>query len=512
MDPVSLLSLFGLALTGGGIALFADWLGRHLGKKKKRLFSLRPRHTARLLTFTAGFVIPISAVLLVMAASSDVRSWLVEGRQIASQNRILKQEQETIQHQKTEAQTELTRRTSDLKLRSSELQKAIEQTVKAKGDIERYRSEATRLVQTAKRLSSTISDLRTKADQQSNLLIASKRDLESSKKEIDSNNRALSGLRSERDELIRQESQLIRENTQLDKDNKKFASQLTDLESKIKEKAAIEMGLTKANADLAAVVSARQSALEQTEALLSQAKSDLDVANRSLQTANMALEASLDASRRRPMIFRQGQELGRLTNPPSVNLVEARALLQNLLKSARTVAADAGGAPSSQGSRPVAGIWPLQGDSGHLFSVEEQEAQIVNSIKVNNEFLVLVATATWNVFEGEPVPLDIRAYRNPIVFKKDAIIAETRIDGRQDDDAIVKAIDRFLTTNVKQRAVTNKMIPVNGRPNSYGSVNSDEILALLKLIKEANRDVRVVAFAPDDIRAADELRVKFRTY
>src|SRR5437588_10392153 len=74
---LSVLLVLMLVVLGGVIAYFADRLGRTLGKKRLSLMGLRPRHTAEVLTVAAGAVIPIVTFAIVMAASADVREWIL---------------------------------------------------------------------------------------------------------------------------------------------------------------------------------------------------------------------------------------------------------------------------------------------------------------------------------------------------------------------------------------------------------------------------------------------------
>ena len=53
------------------------------------------------------------------------------------------------------------------------------------------------------------------------------------------------------------------------------------------------------------------------------------------------------------------------------------------------------------------------------------------------------------------------------------------------------------------------MIPVEGRENAFGQVPTEEILDLVKQIREANRKVKLRVDAAEDTRAADALKLKF---
>jgi hypothetical protein len=54
------------------------------------------------------------------------------------------------------------------------------------------------------------------------------------------------------------------------------------------------------------------------------------------------------------------------------------------------------------------------------------------------------------------------------------------------------------------------MIPFQGTAETFGEISSEEILALVKMIRSADRTVRLVAFVTEDTRAGDVLQVKFK--
>src|SRR5579862_4452496 len=80
MDVISGLFLIVFVVLGGVIAVIADELGRRIGKRRLVLHRrIRPRTTARILTFVSGVMITVLTIVLIWVASSDVRTWLREG-------------------------------------------------------------------------------------------------------------------------------------------------------------------------------------------------------------------------------------------------------------------------------------------------------------------------------------------------------------------------------------------------------------------------------------------------
>lgn len=60
-------------VVAGGIAYFANRLGRHIGKRKMSIFHLRPRHTSILITTFTGAAIAVITLTVFAALSEPVR-------------------------------------------------------------------------------------------------------------------------------------------------------------------------------------------------------------------------------------------------------------------------------------------------------------------------------------------------------------------------------------------------------------------------------------------------------
>jgi hypothetical protein len=145
-----------------------------------------------------------------------------------------------------------------------------------------------------------------------------------------------------------------------------------------------------------------------------------------------------------------------------------------------------------------------------VIPASEIERSVVNSISRIGFEQVLVATSGMNAFVGEPVPLEIRWFPNPIVLRKGDLVAESRIDGTLSSSDVLAQITEFFRKSVRSKAHELGMVPVLGQESTFGSVSNEDLLALLSSIKEANRRIRLLAFAGQDTRAGDPLRLEFR--
>ncbi len=65
--------IFLLAVLGGVIAFIADKLGSKIGKKKLRIFGLRPHDTSVLLTVLSGVLISLFSMGILAVSSESAR-------------------------------------------------------------------------------------------------------------------------------------------------------------------------------------------------------------------------------------------------------------------------------------------------------------------------------------------------------------------------------------------------------------------------------------------------------
>ncbi len=83
------LLLIVLAITGGVIAYLGDKLGSKIGKKRLRLFGLRPHDTSVLMTIVSGVLVATLTMGVLMATSKEVRTALFGMKQIQQEIRSL---------------------------------------------------------------------------------------------------------------------------------------------------------------------------------------------------------------------------------------------------------------------------------------------------------------------------------------------------------------------------------------------------------------------------------------
>ncbi|MCX7800679.1 MAG: DUF3084 domain-containing protein [Fimbriimonadales bacterium] len=501
MDVLSVGFVVLVVLLGGVIAFLAARLGRRLGKKRLSLFGLRPRHTAELMTVGAGVLIPLVTVLIVMAASRDAREWLIRGRLLAQDTQRLQSQVANLEAERASLGTEIrgkAEQVADLNRRLGRLQVRLREL---DARAERYRAQSAEASRKAARLQARVAAL-------SKDLATKLAELQSAQEKVERTRREYATLEREFQAINREREDAYRENLRLDQENAALSRDVAQAKREVEQLAADRQRL---ESDLATVRNAYEQTLRNFEADLERIKlqrdqrqAELKAAEEQLAMRTEQLRQSIGRTRTEPMIFAIGEELARYPVEARLTRETADAALRSLLRIARTRASERGAQPLPGMNQP-AGLFDASTPSG-IVTVAQQESEIVRSLTGRPENLVLIATASFNAFRGEYVPLTVRIYRNPIVFRDGETIAEGRIDGTRADDQVAKDVAEFVRQSVVDRAVRERMIPARGREDAFGRV---EILETVQRIRDANRLVRLRAVADGDIRAADPLKIRF---
>lgn len=107
-DFISLfLKILFFFIIGVIISLFADNIGKKIGKKKIVLFNLRPRYTAMIITAISGGIIAIISSLILSLLSKDAKTYLFQMNKIKQEIYVYKQEVNKLKQRYEELLTEI---------------------------------------------------------------------------------------------------------------------------------------------------------------------------------------------------------------------------------------------------------------------------------------------------------------------------------------------------------------------------------------------------------------------
>ncbi len=477
------LIVFGLVLAvmGGGIAYAGDRLGSYIGKKRHSSFGLRPRHTAMLWTVVSGGGVAVLTLLLFLALNHAFSVAVVRGPQLLASNRALSSQNKALTRQslanERQAAADSQRAAQAQAEADAAQQKAASAQAQAAKGQAALAAVAGKLTQAQQGLQQAGQVLANRqkalADAQAHLADARR------------------GLGTTRGELARAQTQV-----------RQAKAGVTQAQRQVQQ----------ANSQLAG---ASRSVLQ-----LGIRQDELARENTRLARQNSAQRDALAATQGRPLVLRREEELGRVVVKADQPIEDLHHTLAVFLDRVELTARKrgAGGTDSSP-----AIIVPAPGESGKGPLGNDKSAReaaltgLAQSIAAQGETLpsiVVVAAARYNTFKSEPVHVDLRPYANLLVFPKGQVIAQGTLDGRGNEDAILRGLQSFLTGQVRAAALQRGLIPLrdpqSGEPQVGEPIDSAESLELVHQIRDAGAGARLTASAAEDTYSADLLRLRLR--
>ncbi len=92
--------IIAILLLGGLIAALGDRIGSKVGKARLRLFKLRPKQTAVVITITTGILISSSTLLILFTLSESLRQGIFELDEILRKRREITAQLRTVEKEK----------------------------------------------------------------------------------------------------------------------------------------------------------------------------------------------------------------------------------------------------------------------------------------------------------------------------------------------------------------------------------------------------------------------------
>lgn len=439
-----------LAVTGGLTAYVGDRLGTYIGKKRKSIAGLRPRHTAMLGTVVTGGMIAAGTLLLLLLLNAAVRQALRHGPQLVHDNFMLNRQNAA-----------LTRHALDL-LAQAQVNESKANQAQAKSDAAQTKTDAAQ---------AGVAEAR----------------------------KTLQGVQSKQAQAQAQ-AQAKLEQTQGQVRAAQNQARLFQNQARLAQNE-----VAQANDQVAR---AQRSVLR-----LSKTSDALMARNSQLADENKQQHSALLSKQAENVIYRKGEEVGRTTlvahQPVPVIRRQLVAFLDSLARAAQAKGGRKGRS-AVLSLAPIRGIPPAKRESAALQAISENIA----GQSGGNPSVVLVARATFNTFKGEQTKLDLLPYDNFLVFHKGTVIAAGPIDGTQTQDVILPRLQAFLIERVRpvalQRGIIPTRDPVTGERSIGQPIDIPTWTALIKQIQQIGPNARIVASAADDTYSGDLLRLDLR--
>ena len=494
MDPLVLLFLLLIIVAGGGIGVLADSLGRKLGKKRLSIFKLRPKHVAQVGTFLAGMTTSLLTILLVFVLSSDVRQWIIEGRRAIVSSRVYKSQNDILEKRIAEKSNEVALLENKGSVAKTQLEEIQAQLAKAQLQ---YKA-ATLSADNAHKL---IAQTQTSLTESKSILALRQKKLSLVQKALQDNRSQLASIevsyKLQKGDLAgaySRQHDLQKQQTDLEKQQQALSIEINQKKQQIESDTAL---LRQQNDQLAF----SKDLLKKVQAQVAEEEDKVAV----LQQKALDFQSVATNSRTQPLIFTKNEELARISVPAGLSNEEADAALQRVLRKARQVAADKGAKPKANDLYP-AGL--IKRNRGNItVTPEDEEQAIVAGLAHNPSETVLIAYSVLNAFKGEFVGLDIAGFSNPVIYKKGTTISELKLAKNMTREQVLTSLDDFLKTNVQKKALSDGMIPMEGRDDSILSITPEQTVDVVEKLTRNSRASRLFAITQSDTRAGDKLEL-----
>lgn len=492
-------------VVSGFIAYFGDWLGRYLGKRRISVWGLRPRHTAMLITSFTGSLIAFLTIVAVLATAQTFREIIVRGERILEQSRQMQQQYARLSSEYSRLQ----QRYEDAAQRVREQQQQMEENTRQLQQQQRQLEEVRQQLRERQKQVTELNRRIAEQNLQLQGLLKQNAALKLSNAKLQRTNQEL----QRQGQFLREQNALYQQNNaDLASQNMRYASenvQLNTENARLQQQAAQLRQQTVQLAEQSRQLQQQADALRDTIKQLQEQEAEL-----------RRLIERLEQMKEKPIVARKDEEIARRVIPNGLSVRSTRSEIYRLLSEASRIAQQRGAAagnayraayvPLKRISMPGPGGTATEIVADEAMSVEVLAEQIARS----DAPVVVLAVAVRNSVAGEPIQVELRPYRNRLVYRKDEEIARLRVWSGRSTGEIVNTLIEFLRDEVRARAIEAGIIPrvgADGEP-SVGTVSNVELTDLAdRIVREGRgRYVNVVVLADADTYSADSLRLRFR--
>ena len=200
-------------LLGGIIAAFGDRLGTKIGKARLRLFNLRPRQTASIVTVVTGMSISALTLGILFGLSGSLRRGifqlddiLKEKRQIEGELAQVKEQKQQVEQQLVEVRTQQDRAVENLAAINRDFEQSKQQAQKISTQAQKLRQELDSLLAEREQEQQQLDELQQQSQELQN-------QLQQREQQIDRQDRVLSE-RENRLQELEQQQQLLQTQVQ----------------------------------------------------------------------------------------------------------------------------------------------------------------------------------------------------------------------------------------------------------------------------------------------------------
>ena len=370
---------------GGIIAAFGDRLGTKIGKARLRLFNLRPRQTAMVITVITGMLISALTLGILFSLSKSLRKGIFELDDILQEQRRIEKELTEVKQQKQQVETQLgqvrqeqNQATINLEAINLDFEQSKQQLIETSGQAKKLRKEL-------------------------DSLLAQRQERQEQLNQLQQQSQELQTQLQQREQKINQQDEILaQKETRL----QELEQQQQVLQSQVQER-------DRSIANLDEAISAAETTLKLRTRRLDQLEAQLQFVERNVA----ALEQSYQELREKKITIVKGQVLSsavvRIVDPNA-----AKSAINSLLRQANANAVKSTQFSGSESKERIVKITRAQ--------VEQLESQI----KDGQDYVIRIISAG-NYVQGETrVKVFADLAVNKQVFPEGEEIATVSLDSQ----------------------------------------------------------------------------------
>ncbi len=459
-----------ILLLGGLLATLGDRLGSRVGKARLRLFKLRPRQTAVVITVVTGVLISASSLVILFSLSESLRQGVFQLDDILKRRRQVEAELAEVTEQKKLVEDELLKATEKQKVvnqllsninnkfqtAQQELNEVSNQAKTLDTEVKKLVTERNELQQLRNQLKTQISQLQTQSEQLRTRIGELQNQVSTQNKELLEKEQIISSkdkLISEREQsILEKEQQIVEKQKTITNQEQSISNQEKTIQEKEKLIAQKEQEITNQEISLKNLeeksvvleteIENRDTIISELDTKINSKDQELQEKEASLQELQNQLEffkqevAVLEQYYQNYQVLRQGNLAllrGQVLASASVRIVNPNVVNQaidQLLSQANKNAIKA--------TRPL----NIENLNNRVVQItNSQVQQLVDQIKDGQDYVVRILSAG-NYVQGEN---QIRVFAdvapNQLVYEKQEMIATVSIDS---DTIVPEELDQKL--------------------------------------------------------------------
>lgn len=416
-----------ILILGGVLAALGDRLGSKIGKKRMRLFNLRPRQTATLMTIATGILIASSTLGLLFGLSKSLRQGVFELDQILQERRAairqLERDLEKVREDKAQIQKEL------------EAARTAQTSAKKRlVSINRnFQTSQTQLKTVTKQLSTVQSDVST--------LINDRQQLQQQKNQLTSQKTQLSTQLNQLQERVKtRDQEIIMREQQLTQQDQLLTQRQTRLQSLEKEQKQLQSAIDLKDDQIEQLdqsIANKDINLKQKEAKLSELEIQLSYLRREVEVLEQYYQTYQELRERKIAIVR-GQVLAfgalQVVNPGDAKSIVSA--VDQILQQANLSATQATQLNNSNSNVPIVKI------------TNAQVEQLVQQLQDGREYVVRILSAGNYVLGEKEIRVFADVAPNQRIFEQSQEIAAISIDSQNmSEEDLQNRLDTLLAAS-----------------------------------------------------------------